>query len=211
MIGHMRGRAAVVAAIGGLATLAACGSQTGDSAPNTDPPADVVPDDYTGRFRATFITVLSSADHGPQLCAAVEESLPPQCSGPDIDGWDWRTVEHETASSTRWGEYRVVGTFAYGVFTLTEPPAASTQAEPDNDSACLEPCTPDTDHTPRELQQIANRIAADVPDVQAVWSDPRTGTVALTVWVAYEALWRQLAEEYGTDVIDLHGVLQPID
>ncbi|MGH3485612.1 MAG: hypothetical protein ACRDPQ_20535 [Nocardioidaceae bacterium] len=211
MISLMRMRVVRVATVVGLLALAACGSQRSDSAAGDDPPADVVSDDYTGRFSGANLTILSSPDHGPQLCSAVAESYPPQCGGPDIEGWDWSVVDHESARGTSWGAYDVTGTFDDGVFTLTEPPAAPTPPDADDDFGCPEPCDPATDHTPRELRQIADQIAADLPDVQSVWSDPRAGTVGVTVWVAYESLWQQLAAEHGADVIDLDGVLQPID
>jgi hypothetical protein len=217
MISLMRMRVVWATAVVGLLALAACGSERADptagsdSASDDGPPADVVPDDYTGRFSGANLTVLSSPDHGPQLCSAVAESYPPQCGGPDIDGWDWSEVEYESASGTRWGAYDVVGSFSDGVFTLTETPADPTPPDPDDDFGCPEPCDPATDLTARELQQIVDQIVADRPDVQTVWSDPRAGTVGVTVWVAYEGLWRQLAAEHGADVIDLDGVLEPID
>jgi hypothetical protein len=211
MIGLMRMRVVRVATVVGLLALAACGSQSADSTAGGDPPADVVSDDYTGLFRGTNITVLSSPDHGPQLCAAVAESYPPQCEGLDIAGWDWSSVKHESAGGTAWGSYDVVGTVDDDVFTLAETPTAPTPPHTADDVECPEPCTPATDHTPRELHQIADRIADDLPDVQSVWSNPQTGTVGVTVWVAYEAVWQQLAAEHGADVIDLQGMLQPID
>jgi hypothetical protein len=212
MISIMRMRVVQVATVVVLLALAACGSQRADSAAGGgDPPADVVSDDYTGRFRVTNITVLSSPDHGPQLCAAVDESYPPQCEGLDIAGWDWSSVKHESAGGTTWGDYDVVGTVDDDVLTLTETPTAPTPPDSDVDLECLEPCKPHTDHTLRELHQIADRVAAELPDVQSVWSNPQTGTVGVTVWIAYEAVWQQLAAEHGADVIDLHGVLEPID
>ena len=71
-------------------------------------------------------TVLESAEHGPQLClGGVLDSLPPQCGGPDMVGWDWADAAgEEYADGTTWGEYTVVGTYANGVFTMTEPPQA---------------------------------------------------------------------------------------
>ena len=84
--------------------------------------ANLVPPGYHGRFRV-LATVLESPDHGPQLCAAVAQSLPPQCGGPDLVGWDWDTVDHEAANGTTWGDYLVTGVWddATTAFTLTEP------------------------------------------------------------------------------------------
>ncbi|MFI7617543.1 hypothetical protein ACIBP6_40610 [Nonomuraea terrae] len=90
-----------------LVALAACGTAPAATAPATRYQADA--------------TVLADARHGPQLCAGVLESLPPQCGGPDIIGWDWNAVEHSHRRGTRWGEYRVVGTWDGERLTLTEP------------------------------------------------------------------------------------------
>ncbi len=110
-----------------------------------DLPDGIVPAGYDGRFRAT-LTVLESPDHGPQLCSAVLRSYPPQCSGPDVEGWNWDAVRAETVNGTTWGHYTVTGRFADGVFTLTEPPTSPDDAtdEPAADdetpvAACPEP------------------------------------------------------------------------
>lgn len=67
------------------------------------------------------MTVLESPDHGPQLCAYMNFSDPPQCSGPDVVGWDWKAVKHDAKGGVRWGDYRVVGTWDSERFHLTEP------------------------------------------------------------------------------------------
>ena len=85
---------------GSLALLiTACGS---DEPPLSDDGDEQV---------AGIVTVLESPEHGPQLCAAVAESFPPQCSGPDITNWEWSTVEAQSASGTTWGEFWVQGVF----------------------------------------------------------------------------------------------------
>ena len=48
------------------------------------------------RRYAAEAMVLESPEHGPELClGGVLESLPPQCGGPDVIGWDWAAVEDE--------------------------------------------------------------------------------------------------------------------
>ncbi|MEO3794220.1 hypothetical protein ABGB14_28735 [Nonomuraea sp. B10E15] len=91
-----------------LVTLAACGPA----------PAATVP---TIQYQADG-TVLADQQHGPQLCAIVAQSLPPQCGGPDIIGWDWNAVEHSARNGVRWGSYHVVGTWDGKRLRLTEPP-----------------------------------------------------------------------------------------
>ena len=71
---------------------------------------NLVDEGYSGRFRVSG-TVLESPAHGPQLCHGVMDSLPPQCGGPDIVGWDWKAVKSESANGTRWGSYLVTGTY----------------------------------------------------------------------------------------------------
>jgi hypothetical protein len=304
MMSRMGKPAVLVATIGGVLAMTACGSEPADSSadeptaePTAEPPAGVVPDDYAGRFRVTSITVLSSPDHGPQLCGAVAESYPPQCEGPDIIGWDWDAVEHESASGTKWGDYSVVGTFDDGVFTLTQPPAAPTPAEPSDvsdPSACSEPsggwvvpdpsnadmadldraisaaryveghadvwiswliptdeiteqssidpdnyvlnvrtvgdtdtmeaavrdvwggnlCVATAEHTAHELNQIANEITSEYggePWLLSVGSGGADGKVGVTVWAAYERLWHRLTTGHDPDLINLYGMLEPID
>jgi hypothetical protein len=68
-------------------------------------------------------TVLSSAAHGPQFCIQVLDSLPPQCKGTPVAGWDWTKVTGQrTAAGTTWGTYHLVGTYDGTTFTLTRPP-----------------------------------------------------------------------------------------
>lgn len=115
--------------------LAACGGDPETTTDSVEPGRDQ-------RYTATAV-VLESPEHGPQLClAGVAESLPPQCGGPDIDGWDWDEAgDFESASGTKWATYTLVGTYRDGVFTLSEPPA-----RPDENAvpgrAAMGPTTP---------------------------------------------------------------------
>ncbi|MEU4578035.1 hypothetical protein [Nonomuraea sp. NPDC023979] len=99
--------------------LAACGAQ-GGAAP-AGPTGATGPTGPPPRYTAT-VTVLEDGTHGPQMCRALLESMPPQCGGPDVVGWDWSKVRHESAASTRWGLYVVTGTWDGERLTLTEPP-----------------------------------------------------------------------------------------
>ncbi|WP_204052424.1 hypothetical protein [Microbispora siamensis] len=110
-----------------LVTLAACGTGPATTASPTLYQAD--------------LTVLSNPQHGPQLCAFVAQSLPPQCGGPDIIGWDWNAVKHSTRNGVRWGEYHVVGTWDGKSLTLTEPPRPARPGDaPDDRSRFTTPC-----------------------------------------------------------------------
>ena len=61
--------------------------------------------------RVEFITTVIDSGNGPELCiGGVDDSLPPQCSGPvanglDMDGWS------ENLNGVRWGDRSVVVTW----------------------------------------------------------------------------------------------------
>jgi len=131
-----------VASVVVLAVGASCGSGDDDGGVRA---AAKPPSSGSGAttYRGSF-TVLESPEHGPQLCAAVATSLPPQCGGPDIVGWSWDEVDgEESRNGTTWGDYDVVGTWDDGRLTLTEPPAppqgADPPSEPDFTTPCPEP------------------------------------------------------------------------
>src|SRR6185369_14164338 len=106
---------AVFFAIAPVVLAAACAGRAADgiAAPPPQPPpspVNLVPDGYQGRFEVRA-AVLESESHGPQLCTAMADSLPPQCGGPDVQGWKWSAVRHESAARTKWGSYLLVGRF----------------------------------------------------------------------------------------------------
>lgn len=120
--------------------LTACGDEDADVASDDDAPTTTgggVPDDTVYE---TTATVLESPDHGPQLClGGVAESYPPQCGGPDIVGWDWSTVQAESASGTTWGTYSLTGTWDGETFTVTGPVG---EPEPYDDGGATDFSTP---------------------------------------------------------------------
>lgn len=160
-----------------------CGDRTLSNAPETkagaaepeELPDGVVAAGYQGRVRGT-LTVLESPDHGPQLCADVAASYPPQCGGPDIEGWRWDDVQAESASGTTWGTYTVTGRFVDGVFSLTEPaqpPRPDPPAPADPASACPEPAggwvPPDPATATPEARDEAIEAAKSTGEHGGVW------------------------------------------
>ena len=93
-------------------------------------------------------TVLE-ADSGPNagvpmLCFMVLTSLPPQCGGPQVLGWDWSSVEHETLNGVRWTPdlaLRVTYDAAAGTLTPLEvlDLAALSLPAPETPSGTLDP------------------------------------------------------------------------
>lgn len=145
-------------------------------------PGNLVPDGYAGRFRVTA-TVLADREHGPQLCLAVLATLPPECGGPDIAGWTWSTVKHETDGGTTWGGYVLTGTFDGHTFTLTEPAQvgdgkfAPPRPGPDPTSPCPAPTggwrpVDPARATDSALQATSVMVSAD-PDFGGLWLDQR--------------------------------------
>jgi len=124
--------------------------------------------------------VLEGGGHGPQLCAMVAESFPPQCSGPDVVGWDWSKVEHESQNGVKWGEYRVVGTWDGARLTLTEPPGAPVRAQDDSEedrfaSPCPEPAggwrPVDPARTTEQSMNAAIERARTAKEFAGAWID----------------------------------------
>ena len=145
-------------------------------------PVNLVADGYAGRFRIAA-TVLEDKHHGPQLCLAVEDSNPPQCDGPDVSGWAWDSVTHESARRTTWGGYLLTGTFDGRTFTLTEPAKVNdgslgpNRREPDFTSPCPAPAggwkpVDPAKATGDALQAIKVVVRAD-PDFAGLWIDQR--------------------------------------
>ncbi|TDC49028.1 hypothetical protein E1212_19425 [Jiangella ureilytica] len=118
----------VVAAPVAALLLAACGDE---EAPVSASPSDAPSSDDSGRLYTGIFTVLENAEHGPQLCTAVASSLPPQCGGPDVAGWNWdEAPDAETVDGVTWGFYSVTGTWDGTTLTLTEPPLAGAATSP---------------------------------------------------------------------------------
>lgn len=166
------------------AALAGCGEQTTASrdAPTPAPPAAspsaLLPAD--GPVRAVG-TVLDDGT-GPELClAGVAQSLPPQCGGPPVTGWEWDAHDHESAGGVRWGEYTMTGAWDGTTFTPadvrpSEPgdvPAEDLTAlfaapcpEPEGGWQPLDPAT-----TSVAALSAARRVADDLPDEVLSWTD----------------------------------------
>jgi hypothetical protein len=124
--------------------------------------------------------VLDKQGVGPQLCMAVQESLPPQCQGMPVVGLDWADVTWaESAGDTTWAEARLVGHFDGQTFTLTRAPAepepviypeedpfATPCPEPDGGWAVTDPAL-----ATQEAFEAAARYAEAQLAYSALWID----------------------------------------
>lgn len=171
-----------------VALLVACGTEKPAVTPAPDSPrstpadaAKPAPDAAKPSPTATRHegsgTVLDKRGVGPQLClGAVAQSLPPQCSGVPLVGWDWAKVDGEqTAGDTTWGEYRVVGSFDGQRLTPTEPPGPPQhrQDEFKIDTPCAEPpggwVRPDLKKTGQAALDRVNAAAQKTPGYAGLW------------------------------------------
>jgi len=129
---------------------------------------------------ATSATIIDEPNGPPVLClGGVMESLPPQCDGTPLVGWDWNLVtdEHRTGD-TAWGDYRVVGTYDGSLFTVEDvgPPQWPNDSGDERfrfDIPCEEPpggwTAPDPSRATDDDQIAASRAATAEPDYTADW------------------------------------------
>lgn len=162
----------------------ACGPERSGVAPGPDAPKPVTPPAEkppaapanAARHEGSG-TVLDKRGVGPQLClGGVAESLPPQCGGIPLVGWDWAKVDGEqTAGDTTWGQYRVVGTYDGQRLTPTEPPGPPRYVdEPFTfDPPCEQPAGGWSRPNPKKMTQAdfdrANAAAQKMPGYAGLW------------------------------------------
>ena len=169
--------------------LTACGAGDpgavgGNTGATDEPPQTTVSMPDADQLYEAEATVLEKSGppraHGPELClGGIALSLPPQCRGTPIANWDWDAVEgEETLSGTTTGAYHVVGTYADGVFTVTEvgpydPDREAFGTNPDFTSPCPEPKGGWVDVDPgrsseRDFERGAT-LAKGLSDFVALW------------------------------------------
>jgi hypothetical protein len=175
---RLRGVSAIVLAV--LSTTAvACGEERGG---NTGVQAQ--PDEFIARA-----TVLEDNSHGPQIClGGVQQSLPPQCGGPDLLGWDWADLlGFEHAGGARWGDFVVIGSYdeADQTLTLTRPAVPADEyegpyfAHEEPEPVWSTPCAPPADGwrvvdpslTSEESLNLTMRAAQSRSDFGGLWVD----------------------------------------
>jgi hypothetical protein len=174
-----------------LSALAAVGCGSSDPGAADEPPPVTSSTVDPAQLYEASTTVLDDAD-GPRLCVdGVEESLPPQCFGIVLVGWDWEAVEgEETASGATWGDYRVVGRFDGETFTVIEsapydPGAADRASEFDFSTPCPAP--------------VGGWVAVDPS--RAADSDFAAGAAVAQKRPDYVALWVDYAGDFTDDEI----------
>ncbi|WP_107764720.1 hypothetical protein [Nocardioides terrigena] len=128
-----------------------------------------------------LVTVLDDGE-GPELCHAVAESFPPQCSGVPMAGWTWADhPEHEDESGVKWGDFALTGTFDGTTFTVTDAiPAAlydalNEEPEPLPGTPCEPPAggwaVVDAAKATPEAMDATFTEAARLPGFAGTWMD----------------------------------------
>jgi hypothetical protein len=124
-------------------------------------------------------TVLQDPKHGPQLCFMVATSLPPQCSGTPIAGWDWKkVVGEEAANGTTWGEFHVVGTYDGTRITITQAPTKAHTPPPVKLPDYTTPCP-----TPPGGWKVVDRSKFTIDDYNAFADAARTQPDSAGLWL----------------------------
>ncbi len=171
---------------------------------DTPEPTPVSPIEVAGEG-----TVIQVGDAAPQFCLGpVAASYPPQCTGPELVGWNWDDVDgDETAADTTWGTYALTGTWDGERLTVStaiqlalfDPmPMPDPALDPDNAGT-----TPEA-----ELQTIQDGIADEFPvEVLGTWTE--NGYVFVSVLVDADGALQAWADErYGPDVVQVRPALR---
>lgn len=180
-----------------LASAAACSTEeqmkavdpAGDTAAGSMADSATAPDEFPTAVPAAdgevatngLVTVLDDGD-GPELCTFVAESLPPQCSGTPMSGWDWAAhPEHDDQSGTKWGLFALTGTFDGTTFAITDAiPAAlydamSEAPDPEFATPCPAPAEGwgviDAATTTQETLDATFAAASALPGYAGAWID----------------------------------------
>ncbi|GEP35853.1 hypothetical protein NSZ01_36210 [Nocardioides szechwanensis] len=186
-----------------LALLVGCGDAGGGRTAIDDDPSDAP-------LLTSGVTLVLDDGDGVELClGGAADSLPPQCGGPTLVGWDWADVDDETyesASGVRWGEFAVTGTYDGSDFTPTEVVPAD-----EYDASQLPPYeppgTPSPERTEVELLDIQRELT-ELPE--HLGSGTPGGVVELIVIYDDGTLQQRLDDEYGEGVVVVQSMLQPV-
>jgi hypothetical protein len=195
---------AVVLLLAGCATPAGPASPDGSGA-SIHPPAAA-----TGEVIGQG-TVMQVGEDSAEFClGAIMESYPPQCSGPEIIGWDWAAAEmSENSGSVTWGSYALQGTWDGVAFTTTQPPIPLALYDP---MALVDPRTQPENKgngSENDLQALQQELHAEnLPGVLGSW--PENGYLFLSVVYDDGSLQDALDALYGTDVIAVQSALRPV-
>lgn len=205
----------LLAALGSAALLAGCASgpsiTPGASGGSADDTTDIgvaiaAPGEVHGQG-----TVLQIGDAAPQLCLGpIMESYPPQCSGPEITGWDWDEVEgEETSGEVTWGAYAVTGTWDGETFGVTSTIMLALYDPMPVVDPLLDPANAG-DSDPAELERIQTELMESAPfEVLTSWSE--NGYLFASVIYDDGSIQAWADEKYLPDVVAIRPALTDVE
>ncbi|MHA6694523.1 hypothetical protein [Homoserinimonas sp. A520] len=201
----------LVTACAGVMILTGCGQAiSGGDGIDINPPVPRAAIPAAGEVLGQG-TVLQ-LDGGPvEFClGAVAESYPPQCSGPELIGWDWASVDgEEAASSVTWGTYAVQGTWDGERMTVTQPPIMLALYDP---MAVPDPLRDPANagETPEaELMAIQDELH-ELGTVDLLASGAQNGYLFVSVVYDDGQIQEYYDELYGEGVVVVESVLRPV-
>ncbi len=156
-------------------------------------------------------TVIQVGDAPPEFClGAVAESLPPQCSGPQLSGWDWAAYEGSEASgNVTWGTYAVFGSWDGDVLTVSDAiMLALYDTMPEIDP--LQDAANKGSSTDEQLRAIQDELAATAP-VEVLFSYVENGYLFVRVVHDDGSVQAWADSTYGPDVVAIRSALRPVD
>jgi hypothetical protein len=197
-----------VVLLAGCAGTADPGS-SGDVVPGGagEPTAVAAPGEVVGQG-----TVLQKDGEAAQFCVGpVMESYPPQCSGPELVGWEWPDDGMwESANGVTWGTYAVSGTWDGTAFTVGEMviPLAlydpmKTDPDPRSDPANA------GDNSEDLLLRVQQELSSWT-EVLVLSSYPANGYLWATVYYDDGSIQASLDEVYGPDVVIVESAFKDI-
>lgn len=188
------------AALTGLALSACVSPSPPGSAPDVDP-VNVVGEGM----------VIQTGDDPAQFCLGpIMESYPPQCSGPELIGWDWTQTEgQETSGDVTWGMYAVWGKWnGSNLVVESQIQLALYDPLPIEDPA-LDPDKAGT--TPEPALRTVESDASESFPVEVLSASIENGYVFVRVLFDDGTIQEWADAEYGPDVVQVRPTLRIVD
>ncbi len=155
-------------------------------------------------------TVIQTGDTAPQFCLGpVMESYPPQCSGPELVGWDWDAVEgHETSGDVTFGAYAIWGTWDGTVFTAEDSVMLALYDPMPIEDPLLDPENAG-DTAEAELTRIQDELTESSP-FPILSSGQMNGYVFVDVIYDDGSIQAWVDQEYLPDTVAIRGALRDV-
>jgi hypothetical protein len=200
----------VAVAGAGILILAGCGQPIGGDGIDINPPAPPATIPATGEVLGQG-TVLQVDGEPAEFClGAVAESYPPQCSGPEIVGWDWGTVDGaESASSVTWGTYAVQGTWDGERMTVTQPPIMLALYDPMVMRDPFRDPANAGDTAEAELLAIQTEVH-ELDSLNPLYSGVENGYLFVSVIYDDGQVQQYFDEVYGPEIVVVESALRPV-